>query len=473
MLNIKRKYKTLHKIIFVLLMLVLTCTSVYAAGAPDPAKIDSSKYKPYSNNVELVTAKDGTSCYVYRNTGYDFSKEFPVQEIYNQGEEAQMSNLKKMYQTFISWGMTREGASAICGNIMLESNADPSRIKWDWNNWSDLFHDCGNGEWGMGASEGIGIIQFTDPSWIYALACLAATKGVTIADLGVQLLVLNYADGPMYNELYGKDIKKDECMQYFYIDLDSTILGLLDTAITLSPYSVSYDKNNKVDVLTAYYMITQERPSYENHHLESRIDYARQVYEQCKDLEGVDYSEANAKVSDSDKKKTDDAKVSIRIKNEWELKGMPKKSSLTDDYNKVTTATRSDLTTKEAVNIVDIGNNIQQSKQIDMLSTARTALVFFGLVLMIYAILLSLALLFDNINSFIDISLISVLTLGILHYSKDEYIAEEGVKYIGTKRMIVLISVIFIFAGALISGGILPTVYKGIYSIINTVSSWF
>lgn len=466
--------KYISSILVFIILLNTLCLNVFAVGAPDPADIDSKLYKSYSGNTEQVIAKDGTLCYVYRNTGYDFSKEFPVQEVYNQGTEVQMESLKKIYQTFLSWGMTKEGSAAICGNIMLESNADPSRINCIWSDWSDLFHRCNNGEYGMGYPEGIGIIQFTDPSWIYALACLASTRGVTIADLGVQLLVLNYAYGPLYTETYGKEVKEDDFLKYFYTE--NVNLSNVESGIKNSPYfsAVSSMNMTKVNVLTAYYMVEQERPASSYCHLSERVKWANTVLDNWGDVEGKDYSNSGVSTNNSDENSSD-LNLNI-IVDEWNLTGMPEKSGLVDGVVLPTLATRDGLSLKEKYNLSEIGDALDLDSQFNSWTTARVCIVFVGLLIVVYALFLALSLLFDRINSFINISLVHILTLGKVYCCEDESIGidqEQQGKYISVKRLVILIVFLFIVGCIFISGGVIPMVIKGIYDLSSFIKNIF
>ena len=148
---------------------------------------------------------------------------------------------------------------------------------------------------------------------------------------------------------------------------------------------------------------------------------------------------------------------------------MPRRNGLTSELDIPDMATRDNLTITEKDNLVGIGEDIYATKQFDIWSKARVAVVFVGLLLLIYAIMLSMAVFFDNSNTFINISLVSVFTLGAIRYIHDKNILdkEEGVKYTSTKRMVVLLVVMFIIAGILISGGVIPAVIQGMYKMME------
>ena len=99
---------------------------------------------------------------------------------------------------------------------------------------------------------------------------------------------------------------------------------------------------------------------------------------------------------------------------------MPEASKLTDDQQKITLSSRSDLDIGEQYSLGLVGNDIYTSTQVSILNTARVLVTFVGLVLVFYSVLLTVGYMFDKTNRFFDFNLTSVLTLGAVTYTDDE-----------------------------------------------------
>ena len=148
---------------------------------------------------------------------------------------------------------------------------------------------------------------------------------------------------------------------------------------------------------------------------------------------------------------------------------MPSKSGLTADLNIPTLAKRSDLTTNEQYNLASIGSDISRNSEYNAWTMARRYIVFAGLLMVVYTLLLALAFLFDSWNTFFSISLVKVMSLGVINYSKDSYALENGekTKYVSGKRVIILLIVMFIIGCVFISGGIIPVVVQTMYKFMS------
>lgn len=153
---------------------------------------------------------------------------------------------------------------------------------------------------------------------------------------------------------------------------------------------------------------------------------------------------------------------------EWNLKGMPSKSDIAVDMADVVLPDQSELSFSDRLVIGNIKENIDASK----MSTYRIIKIIFvviGLILIVYTILLMIGYVFDKSNSFLEVSIVSFLTLGRVKILNDnDAIAEEEDKkgYIKPNAFFVRLVILFI-AGCLLISSIIPAlVMKIVYSIV-------
>ena len=178
--------------------------------------------------------------------------------------------------------------------------------------------------------------------------------------------------------------------------------------------------------------------------------------------------------SGGSEEKTDDEKeIDLEYANivkEWQLKGMPKQSALTSDIPERLVSGLlpewAQLELPDMNSLASIQENMKADK-ISLFSIANTLLSYVGILLIIYAILLSLAYYFDVFNP-IDISLLGVLTAGnikVIKYDDDLSLVDKPEKqgYMKSKKIFIIIGIIFAMGCLLISGGILSGLYKLVY----------
>lgn len=373
-------------------------------------------------NVSAVT----TTGY---NGKYDLTAHHEVNHQYNwvTGEKDETkiyNNLKAVYQQCLAWGLTKEGAAAVCGNFMNEGGMGATDSVEDMKPWEDYVYGASN--WG------IGMMGFTEESLVRMLFDNAYEMGVQWMDLGAQLKTFH---------------------DYYFP---------LDTMFTTS---------NDIDALTDYFMEEYERP-YEYNYSQRRAS-AREALERYKDLPAKEYDGIDSSYADPN----DNVSIeSDSIISEWELTGMPAKSNLSvdaalGDVKFVTVDNIEDVTQKYSVAVIK--EDIESLRSFNAWTTARTVVVFIGLILLIYALLLTVALLFDRVNNILDMSLVSALTLGLLKFSDDKELESEGDtkdRYVNTKKMVIIIIIIALVGGLLVAGGVIPFVMKSIYNITNSFS---
>lgn len=160
-----------------------------------------------------------------------------------------------------------------------------------------------------------------------------------------------------------------------------------------------------------------------------------------------------------------------KIVDEWDLKGMPNKSNLTSTMKNPSLVDRSNLTMKEIQNIESI-KEIKDADNLSIFSIMKSIISFIGLLLIVYAILLMLAYLFDRVNSFIDVSMVSLLTLGNIKLIQKEDMQLIGVDkekergYVTTRKLFFIIGLL-IFLGAMMMSGVLSYL---IYLVMSKIS---
>lgn len=453
-----------------------------------------------SKSDDLVPEERQNGSYTYFDkTGYDFEKDVEVNKLHPDGynnidfdgcEEV----IKKCFQTFRAWGMTPEGAAAICGNIKGESGGDPSAFGADFAySWNDERVLDSNGKYAgfkrLGQKYdsvdfGFGLIGFTADVLIQLVFYIAAHEGKEFTDLSVQLLALSY--------MYGARCQKHEEMvnstmfKPFYDENDDG-MGLIhylnwDKYVTVDLSGSGAE--NKIKRLTAAYMANCEACLYDGS--SQRSEEAIKCYNKYKDLEPYDYGEDKAGVaqnpSDNDNSGDGSSNNGSRVDlsgivSEWDLTGMPSQSGLVEDLVNPHLADSSDIekdfTVKQLYSIHEINKSKELQNEFDAWTKARVVIVFFGLLFIVYAILLMLALMFDKVNNIFDFSLLSIFTLGKIQYSNDILVKEEKSKFTTGKRVIISIVVLFVVGCIFISGGVLPAVMKGIYNVYNGVGSLF
>ena len=364
-----------------------------------------------------VTSDDGygSSSSAYRGP-YDLSADHEV-NLYYQDSEALDELRKTIYQELLSWGMTPEAAAGVLGNIVCESAADPSRTQSNvpWSSFS----------WG---TTGLGLIQWTYWSLQANLFNNAHEMGKSWTDLGVQFKAMKDYFGPGTGA------------SYLYEDQGLT----------------SYQIAGK-------FMDDYEKPAVRNY--EVRGNTAVSMYNSYSGLEPESY---NGGDYDSEISVDEEGIVTLNAKlvAEWELTGMYSESGLSEYQIRVSLPEA--LTNyNELNNVTQIGQAISNRNEFNAWATARAAIVFAGMLMVIYAIFLLLAVVFDNVNNFIDLSFVSLFTFGALQYAREE---EDGIKakgFVSTNRMVVVISVLMVIGAFCISGGVFSYLLKAVYWVFS------
>ena len=136
---------------------------------------------------------------------------------------------------------------------------------------------------------------------------------------------------------------------------------------------------------------------------------------------------------------------------EWDLTGMPSIKGLLDRGNKITLPSLSDLNNKETYSLSLIKGDIVSNNSYNLYDTVRLSVVFLGLLLLVYAMLMSVAFLFDMTNNLFEISLLSTITFGLLNYSPDET-RKRG--YVDSGKMLKILIISVVVGLFIVSGGV-------------------
>lgn len=137
-------------------------------------------------------------------------------------------------------------------------------------------------------------------------------------------------------------------------------------------------------------------------------------------------------------------------------------------------AMRDSLSQAELEGLSNWERNIKNDKMEDgLIAKLRIVTMFFGIILIVWSVLMYLAYWFDRINTFFDLDLLGILTLGKLHMSDTEDECTYRAKNLGktdkktvNHRAICTICILGIGFGALVVSGV---IYKLLATMINTV----
>lgn len=136
--------------------------------------------------------------------------------------------------------------------------------------------------------------------------------------------------------------------------------------------------------------------------------------------------------------------ISNGLKAEKDLTDMPSLDLISDDQNTVNLPDSSSLTAKENATVDYIRTNIKNEREDKFYTFAVTSVVFVGLMLILYAVLLLLAYIFDRANILFNISLLGIISLGHLSYPSDATMEK------GFLKRILKICFILIMVGSLL-----------------------
>lgn len=191
------------------------------------------------------------------------------------------------------------------------------------------------------------------------------------------------------------------------------------------------------------------------------------VYESTKLKSKEAFAGANSTdTSDVDTDKQ--AEAFNNVVKEWELKGMPSKSNIMADAQDISLPDGKGLSLADKTNIAGIKDDIN-SRHKNIYQIMDISFSVLGFLLIVYALLLSVGYVLDKSNSFINLSMVSILTVGkIKIVDKGETISEEMKKdgYVKPNAFYIRSLVIFLVGCLLISGVMQRLVMEVVYRLI-------
>ena len=324
---------------------------------------------------------------------------------YGTGPEWE-KNRAAIYQEILSWGCTKECASAICGNIAGEGNFDPTILQ------NLVSYD----KWSYGTT-GTGITQWTYHTRQSGLfrSCEFLKKGWN--DLGAQLAYLKWEVTETNNHYFSWDKYKD---------------------------------STDTKAITNDFMMRYENPKTPN--LDKRLENAKKAMEACKDLPAKPF-DGSALSSSSSSSNSEDIND---VLDEGALTGMPSESKLLEKQSEVEIADGSDLSIGENHSLSTMTENMEIQKKIKAFDLSRRVIMFIGLILVVYSFTCFVSIIFDNVNNWVEFSLVKVVSFGrINYYPNRDKDTLDTTKYHSTKRVVISTVMIFIVGIVIISGSVL------------------
>ena len=160
--------------------------------------------------------------------------------------------------------------------------------------------------------------------------------------------------------------------------------------------------------------------------------------------------------------KTDEEKQALQeLIEEWDLIGMPNASEITNDQEDIDLKDRGDLSLTEQRRVQEIQDGVL-ANGLSIPDWFNHMIFFIGICLVFYAVLLLMATLFDYSNNFLEVSLVSLITLGKCRmvdkdYFEDNkptgYDKEKGITSLSFS-MLIFRSVFIIVLGIAVMSGI-------------------
>lgn len=354
---------------------------------------------------------------------YDWNADHQITQYFFQGIQATEGFQKQIWQTLRKAGCTEECTAGIMGNIWRESVYDPTMVQNFKKTWSSSYH----------GTLGFGLAAWTDTGRQDALAALCDQRGVQWTDIDVQL------------EFLVSEIKDDGwCKTYhnagYSFGSAAEFMSCTDIEYACGAFCYNWERPGKPGFST-------------------RLEEAKRVYEVFKGtpIEGDKKEEENKKDGENSS-----------FLDEWGVTGMPSKSKLTVDGKEVELKDSSSLTTGENYSVQTVREGLDTLSVADMITKARVAVCFVGILLIFYSVFLVVAVVFDKTNQFFEVSMVSILTFGRLQYSDDE-LARGHEGYIQTGKIIKVVAVTLIVGLFLVSGGIFLYLSKFILFVLDKI----
>lgn len=182
----------------------------------------------------------------------------------------------------------------------------------------------------------------------------------------------------------------------------------------------------------------------------------------------VSFSYGNVSISGSTNGEDGDESVTFKLPREDELVGMPEKSKLMESIININTVDQDSLNPREKFMLTDIGTGIVLERSYRIVENVRTFICFIGMFLIFYSIFLILAAIFDTVNNFVDISMVSVFSMGKLTYTTG---ADDTEAYgvLNRSKLIKSCIVLVCIGLLLVSGAIFTAISKLLIKLLSLI----
>lgn len=396
-------------------------------------------YVPYNLTPgDIGGYANGVTAYVYSTYNYSMTSAYP--DRVNQKFANLVNGYKPMKDTFMGCKVIGEGDT----NLQIVNDANGGQyymmaIQEFFYNFGGLSMDTSSfPDWGSNIGQLVDVV-LTDGTVIHF--CIVDNNSSSHTNGGP-------AEEKLWNVQYRfADMVKPQYTHLFHAANGNTIeIAGISNGAGVQAFRDKYGmflNGNQI----AYYRMYNAKIN----NAPKRSDSAGNSV--CYNLGGITISSNSTSLSSSSS-----------LVAEWELEGMPEKSKMSLSQTALTLPSKSNLTIGEAYSVSLTKQNIELAREADAYDKARVCLVFIGLVLITYAMLLFISMIFDRVNTFLDFSLVKVVTFGKLEYSPYEKDIGNGVGRSNTSKLVISIVVVLVVGMFLVSGSILPFMSNIIYS---------
>ena len=156
---------------------------------------------------------------------------------------------------------------------------------------------------------------------------------------------------------------------------------------------------------------------------------------------------------------------------ESDLNGMPIESTLKEAQKRISLKSRDDLTQTDVFTLEYI-DSCMQAQKVSTIDWYYTLLTFLGWLTVVYGVLMGVSYLFDYVNVFIDISLLSIISFGkwrmLNKYDVEDGLIKpgknlNGITYLSTSGLVIRL-VLVILIGIFLLSGKLGTIIANVVS---------
>lgn len=338
----------------------------------------------------------------------------------------------KLWNDIRSWGYSEAATAGLMGNIWGECSYNYTKAE------TSMEDDMSRFEFGV---YGLGLIMWTDPGYQRGLFAVCDEMGLQWTDLEAQLAYLKIT------------LEKDGGEWWSYGGNCSSLEDFM----------------NIDDVILATDIVCWglERPDELKAHLDTRREGATQAYEQ---FTGTAVTDLGSSPSGNKNNGNNQPVNAGLVVSEWDLAGMSGAKGVLAEANAVKTVElpdRSSLSNMEDRSVWLIKDSIETDRSFSIFDTIRVLVVFLGLCTIVFAVMLGVAYIFDRTNNIIEISLISIISFGLLKYC-DGDCAERG-NYVTSGRVVQIGFACIGIGLFLVSGGLFTFLYRLVYRLIEVL----